>query len=93
MITHSTGMGSTLMGFLENVAASAPPITKVMLTCFLSNQRALKFYETLGFAPDEISPGPRKLRSGTVFVPDYVIMSKVVSRAQTQAAPGPMEQG
>ena len=88
-----TGLGARLLGFQSTIARNLPPITKVMLTCFLSNQRALKFYETLGFAPDEISPGPRKLRSGTVFVPDYVIMSKVVSRAQTQAAPGPMEQG
>ena len=86
-------MGRTLMGYMENVAANSPPITKVMLTCFLSNQRALKFYEGLGFAADEISPGPRRLRSGTVFVPDYVIMSKVVGRARVpvEDPPSPME--
>ena len=85
-------MGRTLMRFLENVAANSPPISKVMLTCFLSNKRALKFYESLGFSADEISPGPRRLRSGTVFVPDYVIMSKVIARARAQAEtpPSPM---
>lgn len=76
-------MGRMLMGFLEDVAASAPPITKVMLTCFLSNQHAFDFYKKLGFDVDEISPGPRKLRHGRVFVPDYAIMSKVVSRQES----------
>ncbi|KAI1138301.1 acyl-CoA N-acyltransferase [Hypoxylon sp. FL0543] len=76
---RGTGLSKTLMGFLESVAANTPPIGKVMLTCFLSNERALAFYQKSGFEKDEISPEPRKLRFGKEFVPDYVIMSKVVS--------------
>ncbi|RYP78921.1 hypothetical protein DL771_000306 [Monosporascus sp. 5C6A] len=102
---RGTGMSRLLMGFLGDVAANSPPITKVMLTCFLSNQRALGFYTKLGFSIDETSPGPRKLRSGKVFVPDYVIMSKTVDRQEaavaaaaaaapslTQKEPSPMQE-
>ncbi|KAI1454575.1 acyl-CoA N-acyltransferase [Annulohypoxylon moriforme] len=77
---QGTGLGRTLIGFLEKVAANTPPIEKVMLTCYLSNERALAFYKRVGFEKDEISPEPRKLRFGKMFIPDYVIMSKVVSR-------------
>jgi hypothetical protein len=66
------------MSFHSTVAANLPPITKVMLTCFLSNQRGLDFYRKLGFEVDEISPVPRKLRYGKIFTPDYVILSKPV---------------
>ena len=66
------------MSFHSTVAANLPPITKVMLTCFLSNQRGLEFYRRLGFAKDDISPEPRKLRFGKTFTPDYVILSKPV---------------
>jgi ribosomal protein S18 acetylase RimI-like enzyme len=44
----------------------------------LSNQRGIAFYEKLGFEKDDISPGPRTLRHGKTFTPDYVIMSKPV---------------
>lgn len=74
----STGLGKLLLEFHERVAANTPPIKKVMLTCFLSNTRALEFYKRRGFEKDEISPRPRKLRYGKEFVPDYLIMSKVV---------------
>ncbi|XXH02997.1 hypothetical protein Hte_009387 [Hypoxylon texense] len=76
---QGTGLGKVLMGFLESVAANTPPIKKVMLTCFLSNQRALSFYKKSGFEEDEISPEPRKLRFGKEFIPDYMIMSKPIS--------------
>ena len=69
------------MSFHSTVAANLPPITKVMLTCFLSNQRGLEFYRRLGFAKDDISPEPRKLRFGKIFTPDYVILSKPVRSA------------
>ncbi|KAK4098672.1 hypothetical protein N658DRAFT_499123 [Parathielavia hyrcaniae] len=75
---QGTGLGTLLMGFHSTVASNLPPITKVMLTCFVSNQRGLEFYRKLGFEIDEISPGPRKLRFGKTFTPDYVIMSKPV---------------
>lgn len=74
------------MGFLESVAANTPPIKKVMLTCFLSNQRALTFYTKSGFERDEISPGPRRLRFGKEFIPDYIIMSKIVSNSSSREA-------
>ncbi|KAI0105797.1 acyl-CoA N-acyltransferase [Daldinia grandis] len=77
---QGTGLGRTLMGFLESIAINTPPIEKVMLTCFLSNQRAFTFYKKLGFEKDDISPEPRKLRFGKEFIPDYVIMSKTVKR-------------
>ncbi|KAK8016975.1 N-alpha-acetyltransferase 40 [Apiospora rasikravindrae] len=38
----------------------------------------LAFYRKRGFEKDEMSPEPRKLRFGKVFVPDYMIMSKGV---------------
>ncbi|KAL7620610.1 hypothetical protein AAE478_009605 [Parahypoxylon ruwenzoriense] len=76
---QATGLSKILMGFLESVAINTPPIKKVMLTCFLSNQRALSFYKKLGFEKDEISPEPRKLRFGKECVPDYVILSKVIA--------------
>ncbi|KAI1109779.1 acyl-CoA N-acyltransferase [Nemania sp. NC0429] len=75
-----TGLGSLLMSFLERIASHTPPAGKIMLTCFLSNQKALAFYKSFGFAEDPISPVPRKLRFGREFVPDYVIMSKTVER-------------
>ncbi|KAI1421504.1 acyl-CoA N-acyltransferase [Xylaria sp. FL1777] len=73
-----TGLGTLLMSFLGSVASHTPPIKKIMLTCFLSNQKALNFYRSAGFIKDPISPVPRKLRHGREFVPDYVIMSKTV---------------
>lgn len=76
--SDSTGLGSLLMGFHSTVASNLPPITKVMLTCFISNQRGINFYKRLGFEKDDISPEPRKLRYGKVFTPDYVILSKTV---------------
>jgi RimJ/RimL family protein N-acetyltransferase len=66
------------MAIHSTVGANLPPVTKVMLTCFLSNQRGIAFYEKLGFEKDDISPGPRTLRHGKTFTPDYVIMSKPV---------------
>lgn len=66
------------MGFQESVARNTPTVQKVMLTCFLSNKHALEFYERMGFERDAMSPEPRKLRYGKEFVPDYIIMSKVV---------------
>ncbi|GAP85420.1 putative gnat family acetyltransferase protein [Rosellinia necatrix] len=73
-----TGLGRVLMSLLESVAAHTPPTNKVMLTCFLSNHKALAFYKAFGFTEDPISPAPKKLRYGREFVPDYVIMSKTV---------------
>ncbi|KAK1999125.1 acetyltransferase [Colletotrichum falcatum] len=76
---RGTGMGRGLMDRLVRVAESIPGVEKVMLTCFVANAGARAFYERLGFERDAVSPPERTLRSGTVFVPDYLIMSKRVS--------------
>ncbi|KAI1262849.1 acyl-CoA N-acyltransferase [Xylariaceae sp. FL1019] len=82
---RGTGLGRLLLSYLENVAFHTPPIEKVMLTCFLSNQIAYKFYQGNGFVIDPISPEPRKLRFGKEFRPDYAILSKVVERGHAGA--------
>ncbi|KAK3305415.1 acyl-CoA N-acyltransferase [Chaetomium strumarium] len=82
---RGTGLGALLMAIHSTVGANLPPVTKVMLTCFLSNQRGLAFYKRLGFEKDDISPGPRKLRHGKIFTPDYVIMSKPVRSDMVQS--------
>lgn len=74
-----TGLAGLLLGFLYTIAYNLPPISKVMLTCFLSNERALRFYHKQDFSVDAIAPEARTLRGKTV-VPDYTIMSKVVPR-------------
>ena len=71
------------MGFLETIGKNVPSVEKVMLTCFLANEKGIEFYERIGFAKDEISPVPRTLRFGKVFNPDYMIMSKVVKTSDT----------
>ncbi|KAI1761162.1 acyl-CoA N-acyltransferase [Hypoxylon sp. FL1150] len=83
---QGSGLGKTLIGFLESIATNTPPIKKVMLSCFLSNQRALGFYKKSGFEKDEISPKPRKLRFGKEFIPDYMIMSKTIFRPTPEQA-------
>lgn len=66
------------MRHLEAIASKVPDVEKVMLTCFLSNQRALRFYEKLGYLKDEFSPPPKVLRNGTKVEVDYVILSKYI---------------
>jgi N-alpha-acetyltransferase 40 len=68
------------MGFHATIASNLPPIEKVMLTYFVSNERALTFYTKMGFKKDGISPTPRKLRFGKEYVPDYAILSQRVQR-------------
>ncbi|PKS09935.1 hypothetical protein jhhlp_004558 [Lomentospora prolificans] len=75
---QGSGLGKTLMSFLETIGMNVPTVKKVMLTCFLANADGLEFYKKIGFEKDEISPEPRKLRFGKVFTPDYMILSKGV---------------
>ncbi|CAK7269610.1 N alpha-acetyl-transferase [Sporothrix epigloea] len=78
---RGSGLGSLLLGFQSIVAHNlGPPISKVMLTCFLSNSQALQFYKNQGFVTDELAPTTRRLRGGKVFRPDYTILSKPVVR-------------
>jgi hypothetical protein len=73
-----TGLGKFLMKLMDVVGSRISDVEKVMLTCFLSNQRALEFYRKLGFETDENSPPPRVLRNGTKIESDYVILSRTV---------------
>ncbi|KAK9850927.1 hypothetical protein MYU51_011597 [Penicillium brevicompactum] len=69
------GIGKMLMERMEGVGR-AVGLEKSMLTVFKSNAVATRFYERLGYGVDEYSPGPRRLRNGTVKDPDYLILSK-----------------
>ncbi|KAL4986083.1 acyl-CoA N-acyltransferase [Aspergillus falconensis] len=69
------GMGEELMERFESIGRRIG-LEKAMLTVFKSNSRAIKFYTRVGYAEDENSPRPRKLRNGTVKDADYLIMSK-----------------
>ncbi|KAF4449437.1 hypothetical protein F53441_7299 [Fusarium austroafricanum] len=71
-----TGLGKKLMSYFTDVAENIPSVEKAMLTCFVSNKSALKFYEKMGFTKDDYSPRERKLRGGKVVIPDYVILSR-----------------
>ena len=72
------GLGKQLMSILEG-AGEIAEVKKSMLTVFKANKKALRFYKKLGYAEDDFSPRPRKLRNGVVKEPDYVILSKEVS--------------
>ncbi|KAL3465512.1 acyl-CoA N-acyltransferase [Aspergillus heterothallicus] len=73
--TQGQGLGEELMMRFERVGARVG-LEKAMLTVFKSNNRAITFYERVGYTEDESSPRPRKLRNGTVKEADYLIMSK-----------------
>lgn len=64
------------MEMMHDIAVRIPDIAKLMLTCFTSNQRALAFYQKLGYSEDECSPKPKVLRNGRKVEVEYVIWSK-----------------
>lgn len=68
------------MEYLVAIAKNIPETEKTMLTVFTRNERAVKFYEKLGYVQDEFSPPPRILRNGTKIEAEYVILSKAISR-------------
>ncbi|KAK5130384.1 hypothetical protein LTR08_002176 [Meristemomyces frigidus] len=70
------GLGRWFMALAEEIAASVG-VEKVMLTCFVRNTKARRFYQRLGYETDECSPADRKTRMRVVRA-DYVIMSKRV---------------
>lgn len=72
---RGSGVGKRLMGLMEEVGRAAG-VVKAMLTVFVENEAALRFYEKLGYEVDESSPAPRKLRNGVVKNPTYHILSK-----------------
>jgi ribosomal protein S18 acetylase RimI-like enzyme len=68
------GLGSHMM-HIADLLAQNMGLAKVMLTCFLCNQKAYVFYADHGFLKDACSPEDRKTRNKVVAV-DYAILSK-----------------
>ncbi|KIW82791.1 hypothetical protein Z517_02034 [Fonsecaea pedrosoi CBS 271.37] len=71
------GLGKKLMKIAEIVGQNVG-ITKIMLTVFRANRRAVAWYTQLGYEEDDFSPSPRRLRNGTVKEPSHIILSKPV---------------
>ena len=61
-------------------------LAKVMLTCFLCNKKAYRFYADHGFLKDACSPEDRKTRNKVVAV-DYAILSKDVQAIENMSLP------
>ncbi|KAI7549234.1 hypothetical protein KC331_g3926 [Hortaea werneckii] len=76
-IARGKGNAKILMQTAMEVAKNLG-VEKVMLTCFLSNKKALRFYRKCGFRVDACSPEERSTRK-TVLKPDYVILSRRVN--------------
>lgn len=75
-VARGKGNGKILMQTAMEVAKNLG-VEKVMLTCFLSNRKALRFYRKCGFKVDACSPEERSTRK-TILKPDYVILSRRV---------------
>ncbi|KMP07017.1 hypothetical protein CIRG_06698 [Coccidioides immitis RMSCC 2394] len=69
------GVGKQLMRIYEDIGQNIG-LEKAMLTVYKSNKSGIKFYERLGYAEDEFSPRPMKLRNGHVKDFDYMVFSK-----------------
>jgi len=69
------GLGKRLMNMAEGIGRNVG-VSKVMLTVFKANAAAVGWYARLGYREDEFSPGPRRLRNGTVKEATYIILSK-----------------
>jgi N-alpha-acetyltransferase 40 len=69
------GIGRLLMSLIESLGAEMG-LSKSMLTVFKSNTHAAAWYQRLDYVVDEFSPPARRLRSGAVKEPTYVILSK-----------------
>ena len=71
------GLGKILLRRMEEIGTQAQ-VKKAMLTVFRANDRARRFYESLGYGEDEFSPKPRRLRGGKIKEADYIILSKAL---------------
>ncbi|KAF2218928.1 acyl-CoA N-acyltransferase, partial [Elsinoe ampelina] len=74
---RKTGVGRHLMDVVERIGESVG-VHKSMLTVFRSNDKAVKWYERLGYTVDEYSPPDKKLRGDKVKQADYLILSKTL---------------
>ncbi|KXL43409.1 hypothetical protein M433DRAFT_318990 [Acidomyces richmondensis BFW] len=68
------GLGLHLMKAAEDIARRAE-MKKIMLTCFVGNEKALSFYKSQGYLKDATSPEDRTTRSSIVRA-DHIIMAK-----------------
>ena len=71
------GLGTHFMDLAEDIAGKVG-VEKVMLTCFVSNERARGLYRRRGYSTDACSPEDRTTRGKTIKA-DYVIMSKPIT--------------
>ena len=69
------GLGGHLMRMMEGIGMKVG-VEKAMLTVFVANEAAIRFYSGLEYQEDEYSPKPRTLRNGVIKRADYVILSK-----------------
>jgi ribosomal protein S18 acetylase RimI-like enzyme len=76
------GLGNHLM-HVADLLAQRIGLAKVMLTCFLCNKKAYRFYADHGFLKDACSPEDRKTRNEVVAV-DYAILSKDMQSIETR---------
>lgn len=74
------GLGAHLMHMAEDIGQRVG-VEKIMLTCFLTNVKALAFYRKRGYDTDECSPEDRLTRK-KVIKTDYIIMSKPVVKVK-----------
>lgn len=74
---RGNGLGKKLMAIVEGVGRRVG-VEKAMLTVFRANERAIGMYMGIGYGVDEFSPGPRRLRNGSVKEAGYVILSKAL---------------
>lgn len=71
------GLGEVLMRRMEGFGRRAG-MRKGMLTVFMENVGARRFYERVGYTRDPYTPEPRVLRNGVVKEVGYEIRSKVL---------------
>lgn len=74
------GVGGKLMAMVEDIGRQGG-VGKAMLTVFARNEGGRRWYERMGYAVDEASPSPRRLRGGRTKEPDYYILSKSLKQA------------
>ena len=71
---------------IADLLAQNMDLAKVMLTCFLCNKKAYRFYADHGFLKDACSPEDRKTRNKVVVV-DYAILSKDAQAVENMSPP------
>ena len=69
------GVGKKLMQLVETIGKRVG-VVKSMLTVFTKNVRAERFYRSLGYSEDVISPTIKVLKNGKMRRPEYFILSK-----------------